>query len=88
MPGLVDEDAGDDLGDDSRGLYAERICIDGGLREASFVVLKPEEEHALHDVSVMAKLLGLRIECTWKAKASSIAHIIENPVRMYLSCCK
>jgi hypothetical protein len=43
----VDEDAGPDLRDDGHGLDPERVRVDGGLREALFVVLEPKEEHAL-----------------------------------------
>lgn len=47
MAGAVDEDAGTGLRGDGNGLDAERVRVDGGLREAPFVVLEPEEEHAL-----------------------------------------
>jgi hypothetical protein len=32
-------------------LNAERISVDGGLREMSFVVFEPEEKHALEGES-------------------------------------
>lgn len=44
---VVDVRACNDLRHDGYGLDSERVCVDGGLREAALVVLEPEEEHAL-----------------------------------------
>jgi len=44
---VVDVHACSDLRHDGHGLDAERVRVDGGLREAVLVVLEPEEQHAL-----------------------------------------
>lgn len=47
MAGVIDERPRHDLRYDGHGLDAEWVRVDCGLREAAFVVLEPEEEHAL-----------------------------------------
>lgn len=44
---MIDERPRHDLRYDGHGLDAEWVRVDCGLREAAFVVLEPEEEHAL-----------------------------------------
>jgi hypothetical protein len=51
MTGAVYEGSGKDLGDNRNSLNAERVGVDSGLREASFVVFEPEEKHALEGES-------------------------------------
>lgn len=47
MACAINEDSSSDLGDDCDGLDAERVSVYSGLGEALFVVLQPEEKHAL-----------------------------------------
>lgn len=47
MASTVDECSSNNLRDDCNSLDTKRVSVDRRLRETSFVVLEPEEKHAL-----------------------------------------